>query len=184
MITVLDIETTMDFESSTSSPYDGQQIVFVGYRSFTPNLSVFESNELFFFHHQCEPTPQAKDRLQKKLNETTCLVGHNLKFDLQWLRECGFQYDMFLWDTMIAEYLLCRGIKKSISLAECAKRRGLFEKRVDLTDKYIKDKVSYEDMPCDIVREYCMADVNTTTQLANAQLAELDMSWPSEESLV
>ena len=184
MITVLDIETTMDFESSSSSPYDGQQIVFVGYRSFTPDLSVVENNALFFFHNQCEPTPQAKDKLQNKLDETTCLVGHNLKFDLQWLRECGFKYDMFLWDTMITEYLLSRGIKTAISLAECAKRRGLPEKRVDLTQNYIKDKVSYEDMPSDIVREYCMADVNTTSELAQQQLIELKMSWPNQGELV
>ena len=85
---------------------------------------------------------------------------------------------------MIAEYLLCRGIKKSISLAECAKRRGLSEKRVDLTDKYIKNKISYEDMPCDIVSEYCMSDVNTTAQLAKQQLIELQMSWPDKELLV
>ena len=184
MITVLDIETTMDFETSSSSPYDGQQIVFVGYRSFVEDLSVIETNQLFFFHNQCEPTPHAKDKLQRKLDETTCLVGHNLKFDLQWLRECGFKYDMFLWDTMVAEYILSRGVKTSISLAECARRRGLSEKRVDLTDKYIKDKVSYEDMPSDIVREYCMADVNTTSELAQQQLKELKMSWPEKESLV
>ena len=184
MITVLDIETTMDFESSSSSPYDGQQMVFVGYTSFTPDLSVFETNGLFFFHNQCEPTPQAKNKLQEKLDETTCLVGHNLKFDLQWLRECGFKYDMFLWDTMVAEYLLHRGEKKAISLAECARRRGLSEKRVDLTDKYIKQKVSYEDMPFDVVREYCMADVNTTSELAQQQLQDFKMSWPSKESLV
>ena len=91
---------------------------------------------------------------------------------------------MFLWDTMVAEYLLSRGVKTSISLAECARRRGLSEKRVDLTDKYIKDKVSYEDMPSDIVREYCMADVNTTSELAQQQLKELKMSWPNKESLV
>ena len=46
MITVLDIETTMDFESSSSSPYEGQQMVFVGYTSFTQDLSVFETNGL------------------------------------------------------------------------------------------------------------------------------------------
>ena len=182
MITVLDIETTMDFENSTSSPYNGQQIVFVGYRSFTSDLSTIETNELFFYHNQCDPTPDAAKKLQKKLDETTCLVGHNLKFDLQWLRECGFKYEGILWDTMIAEYLCNRGIKKSISLAECAKRRGLPEKRIDLTDQYIKDKVSYEDMPPDIVREYCVADVQTTTELAQSQLAELKMLWPTQEN--
>ena len=85
---------------------------------------------------------------------------------------------------MVAEYLLHRGEKKSISLAECARRRGLSEKRVDLTSKYIKEKVSYEDMPFDVVREYCMADVNTTSELAQQQLQDLEMSWPDKESLV
>ena len=135
-----------------------------------------------FFAELSRTTPDAAKKLQDKLDETTCLVGHNLKFDLQWLRECGFKYDGILWDTMIAEYLSHRGIKKSISLAECAKRRSLPEKRTDLTDQYIKDKVSYEDMPPDIVREYCIADVQTTTELAQAQLDELKMCWPTEES--
>ena len=183
MITVLDIETTMDFESSTSSPYHGQQIVFVGYRSFTLSTHVIETQGLFFYHNQCEPTPKAKEKLQNKLDETTCLVGHNLKFDLQWLRECGFKYDGLLWDTMVAEYLCNRGVKKPISLAECAKRRGLPEKRVDLTEQYIKDKVSYEDMPTDVVREYCIADVNTTAELAKKQLDDLEMTWPQQENV-
>ena len=51
-----------------------------------------------------------------------------------------------------------------------------------IRDRYIKDKVSYEDMPPDIVREYCIADVQTTTELAQAQLDELKMCWPTEES--
>ena len=39
-------------------------------------------------------------------------------------------------------------------------------------------------MPFDVVREYCMADVNTTSELAQQQLQDLKMSWPSKESLV
>jgi hypothetical protein len=74
-------------------------------------------------------------------------------------------------------------VKKPISLAECAKRRGLPEKRVDLTEQYIKDKVSYEDMPPDVVREYCIADVNTTTELAKKQLDDLEMTWPQQENV-
>ena len=110
-------------------------------------------------------------------------MGHNLKFDLQWLREWGFKYDGLLWDTMVAEYLCNRGVKKPISLAECAKRRGLPEKRVDLTEQYIKDKVSYEDMPPDVVREYCTSDVNTTAELAKKQLDDLEMTWPQQENV-
>tara|TARA_R110002153_G_scaffold143955_3_gene295099 strand:- start:4399 stop:4956 length:558 start_codon:yes stop_codon:yes gene_type:complete len=179
VITVLDIETTMDFEKSVSSPYSGQQIVFVGYQSFVEDYSTIINGEYFFYHNQCEPTPDGAKHLQERLDDTTCLVGHNLKFDLQWLRECGFIYNKALWDTMIAEYLCARGIKQSISLAECAKRRGLPEKRTDLTEKYIKDKISYEDMPPDIVKEYCLADVRTTARLAQSQLDELQMSFPN-----
>ena len=49
MITVLDIETTMDFESSSSSPYDGQQMVFVGYTSFTPDYLSLKQMVCFSF---------------------------------------------------------------------------------------------------------------------------------------
>jgi hypothetical protein len=78
---------------------------------------------------------------------------------------------------MIAEYLLARGNKVGLSLAACCERRGLGEKRTDLTKEYIKNKVSYESMPPDIVNQYCMADVSITKQLADAQIKELGISW-------
>ena len=55
MITVLDIETSVDFESKNrvSSPFFGQQIVFVGTQSFIPK-QYLEEKQIFFFHEEVD----------------------------------------------------------------------------------------------------------------------------------
>lgn len=178
MITVLDIETSVDFESKNrvSSPFFGQQIVFVGTQTFIPK-QYLEEKQLFFFHEEVEPTHGGVDTLQDVLDRTTCLVGHNLKFDLQWLRACGFIYNRSLFDTMIAEYLLARSTKVALSLAQCCLRRGLPQKRGDMTEDYLNNKVSFENIPPSIVSEYCMNDVRITEQLASQQIIEFNRSW-------
>ena len=40
----------------------------------------------------------------------------------RWLKACGFNYGGKVWDTMLWEYLLLKGGKASVSLAECCKR--------------------------------------------------------------
>ena len=47
-------------------------------------------------------------------SENPAKLGHNLKFDLAWLYECGFKYEGRVYDTMIAEYVLLRGLKKKL----------------------------------------------------------------------
>lgn len=179
MITVVDIETTMDFETMSSSPFFGQQLVFVGYRTFDTEHTSITTRGVFFYHNQREPSDGCRGVIQDVLDSTKCLIGHNIKFDLEWLRECGFTYQGKLFDTMVMEYLLARGIKRPLSLADCAHSRNLPEKRTDLTSGYIKNKISYEDMPPEIVEEYCLADVDTTYQLAKSQLIDANMTWDS-----
>lgn len=177
MITTIDIETTMNFNSKTvSSPFFGNQIVFVGAAGVIPG-SYSEEIEVWLHHDVIPATKGGYAKLQSTLSDTSCLVGHNLKFDLQWLRACGFTYNGPLFDTMIAEYLLARGNKVSLSLAACCARRGLSEKRSDLTEEYIKNKVSYESMPPHVVNQYCMNDVRITKQLADIQIEEFGRPW-------
>ena len=176
-VTVIDIETTVDLDKKdiVSSPFFGQQIVFVGFISSGDYHS--DTGRLFFHHNHREPTRGAFDRLQTVLNKTDILIGHNLKFDLQWLRECGFNYNNYLFDTMVMEYLIARGGKRSLKLADCCAQRNLDKKRTDLTADYLKDGVSYESMPPELVEEYCMADVSITKQLAESQMEELMLDW-------
>ena len=72
-----------------------------------------------------------RKQLQAVLDKTTLLIGHNLQHDLQWLWACGFKYDGTVYDTMLAEYLLQRGQKNSVSLEACADRYELGYQKQD-----------------------------------------------------
>ena len=70
-----------------------------------------------------------------------------------WLLESGFKYEGRLYDTMIAEYVLLRGMRKALSLKEICKRRSIAQKS-DAVDDYMKQKISFENIPIDIIEEY------------------------------
>ena len=168
--TVIDIETTMqldDDKKTITSPFFGEQLVSVGYNS--KSFNTYDSRYLFFYHEGREPTPNAFNTLQSALDKTDILIGHNIKFDLGWLRECGIEYRGKLFDTMVAEYILQRGQKKSLSLDECCRRRGIPGKSKDKIDPYLKEGLSYEAIPWDVVEEYGKTDVDITGMLAQAQ---------------
>ena len=79
------------------------------------------------FDHK-EATEQHKSNacvLQRRLDNTTLLIGHNLQYDLAWLWANDFKYSGDIYDTMLAEYLLLRGQKQPLSLEQCAIRREL-----------------------------------------------------------
>ena len=167
VVTVLDIETTYKKDEGGKldlDPYTGNMLVSVGYDT----LGV-DSGYLCFTHTEKEPTEDGFAILQKVLDNTEVLVGHNIKFDLKWLLACNFTYTGKLYDTMIAEYVIHGGDKVALSLAECVKRYDLDEKRTDLTEQYMKDGVSFDYIPWHIVEEYGRADVEITKQLYLAQ---------------
>ena len=167
MITVLDVETTFQVladKKTDADPHTGNMLVSVGYDC--------EGNKdyLCFYHKDRPPTDNAKRQLQAVLNMTKLLVGHNIKFDLKWLRACGFTYTGDVYDTMIAEYLINGGSKVPLSLKKCCERYALSPKKTDLTEKYLQDKISFEKIPWPIVKEYGEADVQVTKELFEAQL--------------
>ena len=105
------------------------------------------------------------------------LVGHNIKFDYSWLIQCGFTYDKKLHDTMVMEYIMARGVKWGFSLEDCCKRKGVALKKSELIQPFMKNRTSYERIPWSIVYEYGKQDVESTYQLAMAQLSKLKMNW-------
>ena len=167
MITVLDVETTFKVlpdKKTDADPHTGNMLVSVGYDC--------EGNKdyLCFYHKDRPPTDNAKRQLQAVLDMTKLLVGHNIKFDLRWLRACGFVYTGRVHDTMICEYLINGGSKVPLSLKKCCERYALSPKKTDLTEKYLQDKISFESIPWPIVQEYGEADVQVTKELYEAQL--------------
>ncbi len=165
MITVLDAETSFQIVDGKVDPLP-----------FNPNnclVSIGVNDEYYFFNHNHESFDIQSNHkaVQDILDKTTLLVGHNIKFDLVWLLESGFKYNGRLYDTMIGEYILLRGIRKPLSLKDICKRRSISQKS-DAVDDYMKRKISFEDIPVNIIEEYGRQDVVSTRALFDAQMAD------------
>ena len=173
----VDIETTSDEEGEKIriSPFFGQQLVSIG--TIEMSESYYGRLYHFFYHKKREPDQNAFERVQISLDRADVLVGHNLKFDLQWMRECGFVYNGPIFDTMVADYLLLRGQKKGLSLDECCKRRGIDGKNTEILEHYLRKGKSFDEIPPNLVEEYGMNDVEITKMLANKQLKDFNTSW-------
>ena len=172
MQTVIDIETTMrpggDRRLSASPYIPENYLVSIGYKSK-------DSEEyLCFAHNERVADNDAKEKVTEQLRKTTLLIAHNVKFDLSWLLECGFEYDGDVYDTMIYEYLKAGGRPNiRVNLSACCSRRGLPIKK-DVPKYYLKEGTGFEAMPWNVVEEYGRNDVSITWALYKAQIEEME----------
>jgi len=114
------------------------------------------------------------DRVQWYLDEATVLICHNAAYDLMWLWESGFKYDGPVFDTMLAEYVLQRGIKEPLSLQACAERYELDTKKQDTLKEYFAKGYSTKDIPIDELADYLSADLHATQQLSDKLMYRLN----------
>ena len=170
-VLTLDVETTHKTKGSggtTALPYFNNRLVSIGYKWLGEDEVGYD-----FVYHSDERA-SVKDSwfadMQTTLDKTDVLVGQNLKFDLTWVRACGFKYDGHVYDTMVAEYILAKARRWSLSLDSLAKRYGVTQKEKDLVAPYLKDGKTFYDIPYDIVKEYGIADVIATEEVAVKQL--------------
>ena len=161
-IAVVDVETS--FVTGQNGKTDPSP-----FNSKNKLVSVGINNEYLFFNHDERQDNGAFIKVQNILDKTTLLIGHNLKFDLAWLYEVGFKYDGKVYDTMIGEYVLQRGVRKALSLKECCKRRKLSSKS-DATEDFINQGISFEMIPSKIVEEYGRQDIAVTRELYYSQV--------------
>ena len=185
LITILDVECTFCKNNKTgrtdNTPYNGNnKLICVGYKAYDPtNKDIWERDCLWFnhksstFREHYNPS-NSRLALQDVLDDTTLLVGHNLKFDIQWLLECGFKYDGPLYDTMVGEYILARGLDWGLSLKDSCARHGLTAKRIDLIDEYLKNDIPWDEIPPEIMEEYNLGDIESTHELLLKQCIEYE----------
>ena len=168
MITTVDVETSWqktDNGGYDPSPFHEDNIL----------VSVGINDDYYFTNHSERIDVGCASKIQSVLNKTTLLIGHNIKFDLMWLLESGFKYSGRVYDTMLGEYILNRGIRKSLTLEMCCRRRKIGSK--DSAIKEWMDRgVSFENIPADVVEEYGKIDVLITRKLFNSQMDDLKMA--------
>jgi DNA polymerase I-like protein with 3'-5' exonuclease and polymerase domains len=127
-----------------------------------------------FDHADCPNQEDHYERVQMMLDEATVLIMHNAAHDLLWLWESGFKYDGPVFDTMLAEYVLQRGIKEPLSLQACAERYDLDTKKQDTLKEYFKKGYSTRDIPYNELCEYLVADLEATQQLSDRLMYRLN----------
>ena len=112
--------------------------------------------------------------IQDMLDKATILIGHNIGYDLMWLWECGFKYDGAVFDTMLAEYIIQKGIKQPLSLEACAERYELDTKKQDTLKRYFAEGKGVDDIPRAELADYLSADLKATQELSDRLYAKLN----------
>ena len=126
-----------------------------------------EERIVTFDHSEVEADVDGHVVVQDWLDQTTVLICHNVAHDLLWLWESGFKYDGAVFDTMLVEYVLQRGLKEPLSLEACAERYNLDTKKQDTLKDYFKRGYNTRDIPHAELSEYLSADLHATQQLAD-----------------
>ncbi len=174
MITTVDVETS--WQKTETGGYDPSP--------FHPDnilVSVGINDEYYFTNHSERVDEGCYHKIQSILDKTTLLIGHNIKFDLMWLLESGFKYTGRVYDTMLGEYILNRGIRKSLTLEMSCRRRKIGSKD-DRIKEFMDRGISFENIPADIVEEYGKIDVQITRKLFDSQMA--DFRLPKNKGLL
>ena len=126
-----------------------------------------EEKHVTFDHSEVDAEVNGREVVQQWLDEATVLIGHNIAYDLVWLWESGFTYDGAVFDTMLGEYVLQRGVKLPLSLEQCAERYNLETQKQDTLKAYFKAGYSTRDIPHGELSEYLSHDLHSTQQLAD-----------------
>ena len=168
-VLTFDVETTHTHKPSggtTALPYFGNRLVSIGYKWL-------DEEQVFYacYYHETEPpTHSAAEDFQTSLDYADVVVGQNIKFDLSWIRDCGFTYTGEIYDTMVAEYVLSKARRWPLGLAALAKKYDTVQKEKDLVEPFMAAGKTFFEIPWEIVKEYGVADVVATEQIALKQL--------------
>ena len=167
-VLTFDVETTHVEKRGgghTPLPFFGNRLVSIGYKWLVSSVDYD-----CYYHSTEPPTQAAAEKFQLSLDHADVLVGHNIKFDLTWIKECGFTYEGHIYDTMVAEYILASARRWPLGLASLAKKYNVTQKETALVTPYLKEGKTFYDIPWEIIQEYGIADVKATEEIALKQL--------------
>lgn len=184
-ITVIDGEWTVTDKVFYSKTSDKETTITDG-SVFNPNnslvmLSYYSNNPeigkgvVTFNHKEYVNSGDESSFIQEILDKTDLLVNHNIRADLEWMYECGFNYDGKIFDTMIYSYIRSKGYKKlnQLSLFEVCKDYNIHMEDKDILTNYFSEGYNTDEIPLDELKKYALSDAVNTYKLYAKQVKEL-----------
>ena len=121
-----------------------------------------------------EPIVLTKDNFAHALpilDRASCVIGFNLKFDLNWLqRELGYKANC-VWDCQLAEYIFSAQTWRYPDLNTTCDNYMVGHK-TDKVAEYWANGVDTDAIPFDVLAEYGAQDVNLTYAVFQNQVAK------------
>ena len=113
------------------------------------------------------------DEFRQKVDTTDWIIGFNLKYDMHWGRRYGVSFKgKKLWDVQLVHFILTGQKNAYPSLNEVAEYYGLPCKLDVVKTEYWEVGLDTDQVPWDILLEYCEHDVWLTEQCARRQMQE------------
>lgn len=113
------------------------------------------------------------DEFRQKVDLTDWIIGFNLKYDMHWGRRYGVSFKgKKLWDVQLVHFILTGQKNAYPSLNEVAEYYGLPCKLDVVKTEYWEVGLDTDQVPWDILLEYCEHDVWLTEQCARRQMQE------------
>ena len=119
--------------------------------------------------------------LEEELSRSECWVFFNAKFDLHWLRKCGFSFPKRVFCTQVAEFLLNGQQPKYPSLDNVAASYGLEGKLDIIKSEYWDKGINTNEIPRNTLSDYCLQDIEVTR---NIYYKQQDRIQPSNKTLI
>lgn len=162
---VLDVETTT---SNKGNPFDEtNKLCYVG-------LLSNGWSSLCDIEYSDHANRWALDSIQTAIDNSTTLVGFNIKFDLHWIKRYGINYSTKrIWDCQLVHFILTGQRESYPSLNDVSKYYGLASKLDVVASEYWSAGVDTPDIPRDILEEYLQQDLVLTEQVYLKQLEQV-----------
>ena len=106
-------------------------------------------------------------------DETKILIGQNIKYDLQVLKNYGVIIKNKLWDTMIAHFLFMPDMRHNMNILAETYLDYAPISIAELIGKKGKDQLSMRSVPLDVIKDYAAEDADITLKLKNVFVSKL-----------
>ena len=126
---------------------------------------------IFDIEYTSHPYGENISQIGELLEESGCLIGFNLKYELNWLRRYGLQYRKRLWCCQVFEFLYSGQFPAYPSLEDTCRKYELGEKHTDIESLWAQG-VDTPNVPWDILRDRVSSDVRLTKALYELQLIQ------------